>query len=899
MKKKGEESMKRFRHKEMLSYLLLFILTALFASVFVLRLGIFGGKVDWISQHSVLPDYFRRQFYETGELFPEFALNIGGGQNIYNFAYYGLYSPVVLLSFLFPFVDMSGYMMTAQLLCLGASVMLLYRWLRGRKFSGNISFCMAVVFLLSGPMIYHSYNQIMFVNYMPFLCMGLLGVDRYFDDTKRHQGQAGKYKERKCRCFGMLFVSVFLMIMTSFYFSIGGMLVLILYGLHRYFEVWGWKRGYTGFKNFLAEGVRFSLPFVLAVMLSGVLLVPAAMALAGREGNRADVEIMELLLPQVHMDRFFYTPYGIGLTTFGFTALIAMMFFRKAHERVLGWGCMVVLTVPAFSYALNGGLYIRDKVMIPFLPLFCYVMAYYLRYMEEKNEHRICEMLPYLIPLIFVFLGRQKGDVGKYWELVLFDGAVMLICFLMFQKKSYRKKSSLILLLPVIGFLAVFGVSLHTKAEYAVKREFYRDITDEDAQGLIREVTGDEDGFYRTEQLGTDEENAANLNRIRDMGQYVSSIYSSSYNKEYQTFRRETFRLEEPYRNFLMQPAVYNPIYQDFMGVKYLVSKEKLRGYRAVKSRGKWTVYENVDALPIAYVTDKVMDEKQYDELLFPYNQLALREYAVVAENSSKEEAARAENSFFKNPESQIVSSVRKVDAELPERISSTKNEEFVIDISKEGAALEWDAQKGQRVMFLQFHVKNLKPSRDVSVWAARTRNKLTSVKHFYYNDNTEFCYGIVLHEGQTQVPVTFGKGEYEVWGVKCYVAKLPETDTGLCQTEFKVDKDETKGKVVAGKVEVMKPGYFITSIPYDENFEILIDGKAVEGERVNTAFLGCRIGEGDHEIQIIYHAPGAGVGRLISLAGVIIIVVYTRFCSRCKVCKNAFHLRVKGYMIN
>ena len=105
--------MKRFRHKEMLSYLLLFILTALFASVFVLRLGIFGGKVDWISQHSVLPDYFRRQFYETGELFPEFALNIGGGQNIYNFAYYGLYSPVVLLSFLFPFVEMSGYMMTA------------------------------------------------------------------------------------------------------------------------------------------------------------------------------------------------------------------------------------------------------------------------------------------------------------------------------------------------------------------------------------------------------------------------------------------------------------------------------------------------------------------------------------------------------------------------------------------------------------------------------------------------------------------------------------------------------------------------------------------------------------------------------------------------------------------
>ena len=47
---------------------------------------IFGSNVDWLSQHSVFPEYFRQQFYETGTVFPEFAANIGGGQNIYNFA---------------------------------------------------------------------------------------------------------------------------------------------------------------------------------------------------------------------------------------------------------------------------------------------------------------------------------------------------------------------------------------------------------------------------------------------------------------------------------------------------------------------------------------------------------------------------------------------------------------------------------------------------------------------------------------------------------------------------------------------------------------------------------------------------------------------------------------------
>ena len=94
------------------AYGTIFLLTLFFTWLFCLRHGLFGAKVDWVSQHSVLPDYFRRQFYETGSLFPEFAANIGGGQNIYNFSYYGLLSPVILPSYLFPFVEMGDYMLS-------------------------------------------------------------------------------------------------------------------------------------------------------------------------------------------------------------------------------------------------------------------------------------------------------------------------------------------------------------------------------------------------------------------------------------------------------------------------------------------------------------------------------------------------------------------------------------------------------------------------------------------------------------------------------------------------------------------------------------------------------------------------------------------------------------------
>ena len=127
------------RHKQWGIPFLLILFTLFFCWLFCGRYGVFGSKVDWISQHSVFPDYFRQQFYDTGDFFPEFAAGIGGGQNIYNFAYYGLYSPVFLLSYLLPFVKMSDYLIAASFTCLASAVVLLYFWLIKREFSQTVS----------------------------------------------------------------------------------------------------------------------------------------------------------------------------------------------------------------------------------------------------------------------------------------------------------------------------------------------------------------------------------------------------------------------------------------------------------------------------------------------------------------------------------------------------------------------------------------------------------------------------------------------------------------------------------------------------------------------------------------------------------------------------------------
>jgi len=94
------------------------VLLAIVFLVLTTRMGsFFGSSIDWYNQHIRFPEYFRTLFYETGDFFPNFAFNIGSGQNIYNFSYYGFLSPVILPSYFMPWVSMIDYIIILVTFC--------------------------------------------------------------------------------------------------------------------------------------------------------------------------------------------------------------------------------------------------------------------------------------------------------------------------------------------------------------------------------------------------------------------------------------------------------------------------------------------------------------------------------------------------------------------------------------------------------------------------------------------------------------------------------------------------------------------------------------------------------------------------------------------------------------
>lgn len=1004
---------------ELCTAALLGALTLFFCWLFIGRFGVFGSKVDWISQHSVIPEYFRQQFYETGDFFPEFAPNIGGGQNIYNFSYYGLYSPVILLSYLFPAVKMGDYIMMSSICMAALSSILFYLWLRSRDLSRQVSFWSALMLELSGPMIFHSARHIMFVNYMPFLIMALWGIDRYFGNPENiaDESASGKAKRRSAkRGMGRTFsgnpwlyiAGVFLMILTSFYFSVGGILVLSIYGLHRYAQVrreqgireksenlcvcangYGVRRkgmrearGLTGIFRYFYEAVRFGrdaaaflIPVLTAVCMSAFLLIPTAYALAGKRDTVSGLSFSALLTPDFYDFRLFYNSYGIGLTSFAAVALLAALFWKRAENRILILSCIAVLILPVFPWILNGGLYPRDKALIPFLPLFSYVTALYAKRMQiqcrnndgAKSYKNVLGAVPYaaVIALLLWQTGYSISDWTKVLTslpqrllsggtisfrqqraLLILDAFLMLLFYAVFR---WRKNIRYLIVPPTV-FLAVFGLSVHGAAN-VVSRTLYDRVTNEQIEAAIEETLSSEDGFYRMEQCGSMyEENMANVNRIWSMDQYISSIYSSSYHDEYRNFCRERFGIEEPTRNALIQQASQNPSFRRLMGVKYIVmqdaenvSQSRQRqqllnsGYELCYNKDGVQIYQNEDVSPVGYVTENVITRDTYEKLAFPYNQIVLEHFAVTEAALGRtydlqQEKKRVEEvlsndvqeisllfpkekgekwniipvqddknrTVLKNADSKVW---LKESAEGTNSTHSKKAEPKVDyyeatsyhvktegrqEITIRAAGAEEFVQPW--VLYLQFTVKNARPSSDVSISVDGIKNKLSASTHLYKNENTVFTYAVPMQAGQAEAEMVFDRGEYDILDIRCFAKQenhQQERNRVYAdgkKTGWMPDKDRSIGNKLTGAVCAEKTEWFITSIPYDKNFEILIDGINTVPGIVNTAFLGFMIPEGEHTVTFVYHAPGLALGKIVSVLGSILCVLLLLFCNRKKV---------------
>ncbi|MGM9834782.1 MAG: YfhO family protein [Bacilli bacterium] len=824
--------MKNLTKKDYLNIIVLSVLFLFFVIILSQFKYYYGSTLDWYEQHIAFPEYFRDLFYKTKNLFPDFAFNIGNGQNIYNFSYYGLLSPYILFSYLLPFVNMTNYMIAITILSVIVSAAMLYTWLKNKNNSSLNCFISTFLFIFATSITLHSHRHIMFINYMPFLILGLFGVDRKLE------------KDRSCT----LAISVFLMVMTSYYYSIGGIVALVIYGIYKYLKM----HQTITFKRFILDGLYFVAPIILGILLSAVITIPTfQVILSGRGETYNTISLKNILLPNIHLNYFLYEPYGIGLTSFIIMGIISF-FDEKKENKFLSIVLGLFLLFPIFNYILNATMYIDSKSLIPMLPICILVISETIKKIFDKKFNYSKVVLIFIIVMLIGLTINSKKIV------ILSDMAVILIALYLYKK--FDKKYLIAIPICLFAFFLSCFVSL-TYDDLVIRKEASNEYNK--LKDAVDYITDLDDGYYRTNLVYSTQYN----NRIfHNLNYFNTTIYSSIYNMNYNYFYYDVMNNNFPHRNRAITSPTNNILYNIFTSSKYTVSdsKKEHQGYELIQSKDDYFIYKNDSVLPIAYATSNILNYDDFAKLGYPKQAEALLNNIIADADTNTD----------------FISNIKKFEINMDEIETEgltikEENGHYIIKSKEHGIAkYTLDEKYQNHVIFIRFRNNKSQSCTfgDTYITINEVKNKLTCAEWKYHNQNYDFDY-VISDKNLKTLSIIFGKGRYNISDIELYALDYAYLENVITKVdELKITK--MLDNVLEGSIDVSKDGYFTTSIPYDKGFTAYIDEEEVKIEKVNESFIGFKISSGKHNIKIIYAAPLKKLSIYISLVGVIIFII-------------------------
>lgn len=822
-------------------YLIILILLSILQFIIITRFKyVFGSETDWINQHIVLPDYFRNLFYQTKNLFPNFAFHLGAGQNIFYLAYYGLYSPIILFSYLFPFIKMGTYLTIASFIIIIISIILFYHFLKQNNFSSKISFFTTLLFLFSSCFIYHSHRHIMFINYMPFLILSLMGIKKYFDTKKSY----------------LLIINITLMILTSYYYSVSGIICCFIYGLYCYFS----KNNKFNIKDFTLTLLSFLFRIIIGILLASILLFPLIyVILNGRNSSLITLSLTSFI-PHITLDYIMYGTYGLGLVSIFWISLIYHLLFSKKEYKIVTIILTIIVSFPFINYFLNGGLYFNGKGFIPYLPLALFLIASMINLLY-KNKINFKLLIIVSIVSSLILIGLDNNFRYYYFYIELF-----ITLFLLWV---YDKKRKDYILIPIIVASYLIFL-LNNLSDSLVSIKDYNKQNSYFNYDVSNYLNIDTNSIYRYQ------DNISKLNTLNySYGKldYRTTIYSSTSNSNYLNNYFTTFKNNGIYRNYLMLGQNNNLFFQKFMGIRYLLTNDLTPfGYNKIKEYDDAVLYENKKVYPIGFSSSHVLNIYEYDELSYLEQLEAYNTNIITSSNTN-------------NANLDFVGSIANLNAKINSSSNityeKTKNGYYIESTGKGKLVLDLENTITDNSLIIRFKLNNIpKRSDGDAIITINNVSNLLSYNWRYYNNNEEFNYVISSNNEIDKLELEFSNGIYDIVDIEIY--QIPnsffEKDNDI--DPLKINYEETKDNIIKGNINVSEDGYFLFTIPYDNGFTLYVDGNKTNIEMVNDMFIGFPITKGNHSIELKFESPYSNLGKVVSIISLVTyigVIIYER----------------------
>jgi len=797
--------------------MLTLIFAVLIMIIFIFSGGeVWGSETDWVNQHFALPEYFRTRFYSQGDIFPDFALNLGGGQNIYNFAYYGIFNPLYFPAYLMPWLKMSDYIQIMSIADVYISCILCHKLMR-RNFLNHTAFLLTLMFMLSSPLLFHSHRHIMFVQYFPFMFGAILACD----DLKILRNRI------------ILTLCSFCIMLVSFYFSISIFFALFIY------------MSYKSFEKHIRIDFTFLKYIFLGIIMSGFMWIPVLFTLLnGRENGASSQNILSLILPNAHMDYMLYSSYSMGLTGIFIISAVSGIFSDKRHIKFLSWIFLILMCFSVVVYFLNGKLYSDPKILIPFIPLALILCG---NELKKINVLKISLVLAMFVLSYILF----SGDSGKTIIIAVSDLIVSMVFLMKFSDcRRY---------IPALIFGTVCCISVNLHDNFVNRHEIEKFYSDEIQELVDKTVAGDY-SFYR---FANDDPSL--VNAVYGSEYYTTTLYSSINNPDFRNFRFKTSAGENQCRNNALQAQPFNEIFNILMGCRYRISTEYNPMYGEILSdkTKNYNIFRNDMSFPAGYASSNTMSEDVFNSLDWNQKTEALLENIITDTESKNTVYPDKLKKLLFNPDELCSSGKIRKSGKAYEVRSDMP---FGICIKPENLS--------ENIIMLKFRADNRIGSnrKNISVSVNGVKNKLSAPDWKYNNKNYDFTYILSSDTPVKSLMFEFSEGNYMLSDFELYSLDVSAFRT-MQRDDFNIDRIWTGGDTIQGSINVTGDGWFNLSIPYDKGFKISVDGVNTEYSRTNTAFIGFPIKAGKHEIIIEYHAPFRTTGMFVSSVGTVLFI--------------------------
>lgn len=739
-------------------------------------------------------------------------------------------------------------------------------------FSLSYTLCMYVISNIN------NWHFLICAAYFPLILLGLEQIVRN-----------GKWK---------LYVITFALAMISNYYYMGLFcFFIILYFFTLQFNNW---------REFFKHSVQVLLCSVLAMGISGVVLIPVAIQITGQQytvsgyqGNAWFTTFFDIIKNFL----LFNQPIGRGTTGqsygevnlyYGLLPLLLTTFYFL-NSKISIWmriKRLVILALYLIAFDLNGLNYVMHMFHYTswfpnrfslFFTIYCLVLGHEAWESARENSYQNITLIKGLLMgvgwvvitiLCFAFADTIQYQYTYYYSIMVF----LLYMVLLLLMPLLQKKMAYVLI--GIGVLEVclnFSVAMMFRMSGASMSEVSNDW--QKNYDFLQTHVEDE-GFYRVQdgRTGVSITNGGMLYQVKGVTLFSSSLGDlGNFLQNIGIWRGANVMFQYTYN-----PAVSSmfsckyifrdnniPVQQNNSENMYTNGEDVLSAYELINSEDNLALYENPTVLSVGYMIDKDADKLFEDGLESRYVTgdsygKTMNEWIegctgvgdVLVETEAQPIKITADNCEAIAHQDKILITTGGVEYDLSE--VENHEDEYVMDID---GLQEYQKDQKSRILVTykvpeegEYYIQILG-----NVAAAGVVEKGEKFTVYYDVDSSYFEKNETL-----QIRLKIYRFDETQWEKAYNILKQQQLEV----TSY----DSTN---INGRIHVLEDGILFTSIPYDSNWHLYIDGKEEEILPLwENSFVATRIEKGNHEIQLVYKQKGLNLGVGVSIGSIILLVL-------------------------